>query len=294
MIGRAEYFAARDALLSDLPAVEAMEKRYQEVLVQVLTDDANLFKHDFDAAGELRPFWLNYPQVQRGRGAIGDGCPWGDLGEHTILPRVLLGMRDRLAAVGFAGIPSGADLRFLTDDAFLHIDVKLTGPRDNPDEVVVPPQQVSGDGALWNDEGGFHNTPVQIVGQRASMMFYPNLPPFYVIDGKVKVCLSYFVEVVYDVRDFGDQPLLHLEAICVPNGLLMWEGPKYGQTPLLFIPGKDDKTTPDLRRRARIRLDPLASIGSWRCVKVKSHSEDWTVEERRAVYQTAMRSRSRR
>ena len=46
----------------------------------------------------------------------------------------------------FPGIPYGHDVRFLTDEAFIQIDVKSTGPTDDADEVVSSPNQVTGDG----------------------------------------------------------------------------------------------------------------------------------------------------
>src|SRR6185503_18699022 len=132
-------------------------------------------------------------------------------------------------------------VRFATDDALIHFDVKMTGPNDNANEVVVPPQQVSGDGSLW--QVGMLSKSFLVVGERRSINFQPKLPPFYIIDGTVRLCLTYFLKVIYTVEEFGVQPLGYLEVACLPNGLLLFDGPKYAETPGLLIPGKDTKTT---------------------------------------------------
>jgi len=200
---------------------------------------------------------------------LGTPCPYLDLAEKTTLPRVFKAFDTALVEVSLAGIPAGSDLRFVTEDAYLHVDSKATGPRDNPDEIVVPPYQVSGDGVEWAN-GGMRNSVVQVVGPRAEMEFHPNLPPFYVIDNRTLVTVTLFLKVVYGVTDFGDQPLEYFEAVCVPNGLLMFDGPRYASAPGLLIPGKDDKGKNPLKFRTRVRLQPLAELAEWRCVKVRA------------------------
>lgn len=64
--------------------------------------------------------------------------------------------------------------------------------------------------------------------------------------------LTYFLKVVYAVQAMGNQPLDYLELVCVPNGLLLFDGPKYALTPGLLIPGKDEKDHP--KKRTRVRL----------------------------------------
>ncbi|MCW5969855.1 MAG: BglI family type II restriction endonuclease [Blastocatellales bacterium] len=192
----------------------------------------------------------------------------------------LVSIAQTYSSVAFPGLPFGGDLRFATDDALVHLDIKMTGPNDNANEIVVPPQQISGDGALWSEADGMQNGPFLVKGLRASMNFQPKLPPYYVMNGNIRLCLTYFLKGVYEVEGFGVQPLRHLEIACVPNGLLLFDGPKLAQTGELFIPGKDDRSKAEHDKRTRIRLDPLASLGKWRCTKISKVQDVWKTDFR--------------
>ena len=239
---------------------------------------------DFSRSRELVPSWIAYPPKQRGRGAIGDSQPWSEVGEKSLSFNLLRALCERRADVTFPGLPFGADVRFATAQAFFHFDVKLTGPRDNANEVVAPPQQVSGDGSGW--QNGATNASFLVQGVRSSFRFQPKLPPFYVLDGQTLPCLTFFLKAVYALRGLGEQPLESLEVACVPNGLLMFDGPLLAKTPGLLIPGKDDKRVSESDKRTRIRLNPLASLDEgWRCRRIVPEPEDetrqsWRVEPR--------------
>ena len=145
--------------------------------------------------------------------------------------------------------------------------------------MVAPPQQISGDGALWGT--GLKNNSFLVTGERRNITFQPKLPPFYVLEGTERLCLTYFLKVVYTVTGLGIQPLHYLEVACVPNGLLLFDGPKYAKTPGLLIPGKDTQTTPENVKRTRVRLAPLARLsGEWRCQKIVSENDAWKVVTR--------------
>lgn len=267
-ITESDYFHLRADLLNNhMEKIVELERRYMELLNSAVLKAAPSIFKDFDQVVELYPFWANYPPEQRGRQPKGDAIPWGDMGEKVIHGSVIKAILEILPGVEFPGLPLGGDIRFATKEAIIHFDLKLTGPRDNPDEVVASPHQISGDGAYWLGDG-FLNSSVVVQGQRATMPFQPTLPPFYVLDGTVRVCLTYFLKAVYTLVARGHQPLTVLELACVPNGLLSFDGPKYGNYPDLFIPGKDDKTTPVRRRRTRVRLGPLSQIANWRCRKI--------------------------
>src|SRR5205823_4396926 len=106
---------------------------------------------DFDRAIELLPFWINYQPRQRGRAYLGTSIPWSEVAETAIGANILRALCLSDLPVKFPGLPSGADIRFATDDAFIHFDVKVTGPNDRADEVVASPNQISGDGVAWKD-----------------------------------------------------------------------------------------------------------------------------------------------
>jgi hypothetical protein len=282
MITQAECSEIRAGLLQQHEGILEAERRYMDYLVGVTLGAAETLFADFDRANDLLPFWIRYAPRQRGRAPTGKSIPWSEVGEKSLSYNLLRAISISDLAVSFPGLPFGGDIRFATGDALIHFDVKMTGPNDNANEVVVPPQQVSGDGAIW-DEGGVVSNPFLVAGERKTINFQPKLSPFYILDGTVRLCLTYFLKVVYTVKEFGVQPLNYLEVICVPNGLLMFDGPFWARTPGLLIPGKDTQTTPEHVKRTRVRLDPLASLDAWRCQKIMKVDEQWKVTPRRAA-----------
>lgn len=256
-----------------------MEKGYMAFLVDITLRAANDLYNDFGRANDLLPFWRDYAPRQRGRSPKGTSIPWSEVGEKSLSSNLVRAISKADPTVTFPGLPFGGDVRFATKDAIIHFDVKMTGPNDNADEVVAPPQQISGDGALWGT--GLQNNSFVVTGERRSITFQPKLPPFYVLDGTERLCLTYFLKVVYTVTGLGVQPLHYLEVACVPNGLLLFDGPRYADTPGLLIPGKDTQTTPENVKRTRVRLAPLAHLsGGWRCQKIIVENKVWKVVPR--------------
>ena len=70
----------------------------------------------------------------------------------------------------------------------------------------------------------------------------------------------------------------YLEVACVPNGLLMFDIPKLANTPGLLIPGKDEQTY--LKKRTRVRLEPLANLNDWRCIQIVKVNGKWITRAR--------------
>jgi len=278
------YFQEREKLLNSLSRIEELEEYYSKVLLNdILLPIADKIVKDFtESPLELLPFWINYPPEQRGRAFTGNSIPWLELGEKAISSNIIKQLATRFTDLSFPGLPTGGDIRFLTKDVFIHLDIKLTGPNDNPNEVVVPPNQVSGDGKFWNGKG-FTNSTFPILRVRNGILnynFHPKLPPFYLLGGKPYVCLTFFIDAIYQVNGFGDHPHESFELSCVPNGLLMFDGPYYSKTPKLFIAGKDDNTKAESTKRVRIRLNPLASINNWRSVIIHKENGNWNIRYR--------------
>lgn len=271
-----DYFAIRNKLLQDQDGIVAIEQKYMQFLLKVILTAANNISQDFSQAMDLKPFWVNYPPAQRGRTPRGTSIPWGEVGEKTVSANIIRAISLMDTSITYPGLPLGGDIRFATADALVHFDMKLTGPNDNPHEIVASPHQVSGDGLFWRS--GTVNSPVQVVGHKVTMNFQPELPPFYGNDNRILLCLTYFLKVVYVVKDLGIQPLHYLELVCVPNGLLLFDEPRYGQTQGLFIPGKDVRD--HAKKRTRIRLDPLAELANWRCMKIEQVDREWQATTR--------------
>jgi hypothetical protein len=273
-----QYFAIRAELVSnELAAIKSIERRYTDLLVDITRRAADSIYVDFCQVTELRPFWVNYPPRQRGRAPSGTAIPWAEVGEKAISQNLVRAITLEDSSINFPGLPLGGDVRFATRDALIHFDVKLTGPNDMADEIVASPHQISGDGIRWINEG-VANSPVIVSGARATMDFQPELPPFYVLARRPLVCLTYFLKAVYEVRSMGDQPLKYLEVACVPNGLLMFDGPRLANTSGLLIPGKDGQTYE--KKRTRVRLEPLAGLDSWRCIQIIRTDDGWQARPR--------------
>ncbi len=284
MINQEQYFHLRSLLLNDLAEVSEVEEYYMRLLLnEILIQAATDVHRDFSIkAYELLPFWINYTPEQRGRMPTGQSIPLLELGEKTIGFNLIKVLTAKFPEITFPGLPTGGDIRFATPNALIHLDIKVTGPNDNPDEIVVPPNQVSGDGFGWQNGVINSNWPVyyQLGGRGINYYFQPKLPPFYFLNERVLLCLTFFLKAIYAVEDFGRQPLQHFELVCVPNGLLMFEGPVYANTEGLIISGKDDRTKAEESRRIRIRLDPLAQLQNWRSVKIELIDGYWQMYPR--------------
>lgn len=268
----------------ELGHIIAIEKRYTAFLTEVILAAASDIYRDFCQVTELFPFWVNYPPEQRGRKPRGTSIPWGDMGEKSIGQSLVRAISLKKPSVTYPGLPLGGDVRFATNEALVHFDMKLTGQTDNPDEIVASPHQISGDGAIWRRGvvnpaiDGMANSPFTVAGERSSMPFQPELPPFYLLNKRALICLTYFLKAVYKVNSLGDQPLDYMELVCVPNGLLMFDGPKYALAKGLLIPGKDDQKTK--KKRRRVRLNPLSELNQWRCIQIVNSGEGWRARER--------------
>ena len=151
----------------------------------------------------------------------------------------------------------------------MHLDVKVSGPNETTDDLVVPPNQVSGDGVSANEYGILNSTHPIMKRGTLNYNFHPKLPPFYMLGGRTLVCLTFYLKVIYDTQDFGIHPLRYFELVCVPNGLLMFDGPRLCDTPKLLAAGKDDKGKAENTKRMRVKLIPLSSLDPWRAVKVE-------------------------
>jgi hypothetical protein len=275
-----QYFAIRAELVSnELANIIILERAYTDLLVDITFRAADSIYADFCQVTELRPFWVNYPPRQRGRAPSGTSIPWSEVGEKAISQNLVRAITLTDPKITFPGLPLGGDVRFATRDALIHFDVKLTGPNDNANEIVASPHQISGDGRVWTN-GGIVNSPFVVTGRKARMDFQPELPPFYVLKGRPLICLTYFLKAVYEVRSMGDQPLHYLELVCVPNGLLLFSGPVLAKTPGLLIPGKDEQHY--LKKRTRVRLDPLARLNPWRCIQIVRTNDSWEAKPRYA------------
>lgn len=269
-----EYFTKNPEKLIDI------EYLITELVNEEIRANYDEIKSDYDEASYLNPFWANYPPADRGRAPIGDQIPWIEVGEQAVghkLGRVI-GSKYSVSEIG---LPSGADNRFVIyhdgiskitegniDCAFVFLDIKSAGPRDDFDHIVLSPYQVSGDGIWVDPNENLSNTYINAKGKNVSHHFYPAMSPLYSLtDGRVAPSVHLFVKPVYAMLTGTKrgQPLESIKNICVPNGVLLCRNPGYlTQHPGLFFPGKDDRGKNPLKVRARVSFSELKSIASWR------------------------------
>jgi hypothetical protein len=284
-----KYQEARAYFIENHDQLIALEKYFIDYIFNIIGDNLSEIVDDYNEASYLYPFWQKYPPDDRGRQPRGDQFPWIEVGEHSIgdkLPRFIV--KDFL--LRDPGIPTGPDKRFLlkskyisgitktyTDAAWLFIDIKSVGPRDDFDHTVMSHNQVSGDG-IWNDRNdGVKNTVLYARGQRSTHEFHCSIPPIYILsDLTVAPVIIIVLKPVYRMLSTGmkgaekGQPLHRITIATIPNGLLLIEKPGYlKQYPSLLYPGKDDKTKNPLKVRCRVDFSILRNIGGWRVQELK-------------------------
>jgi hypothetical protein len=279
------YNSARNYFIASPNALIELERFLTNHIVSLVKSNLAEIKNDYNEASYLYPFWENYPPEDRGRQPIMDQYPWLEVGEHAIgakLPRLLVNSFD----VRDTGIPTGADQRFVissenileatqgfTNSAWLFIDIKSVGPRDDQDHTVMSHNQVSGDGTWENSQAGVRNSILQAIGARASHDFHASIPPIYVLsDGTIAPVVIIALKPVYqmlqanhsNIRNNG-QPLKRIDVACIPNGLLLTQNPNYLDTYRgILFPGKDDKSKDPRKLRVRVSFSLLKEIHPWR------------------------------
>lgn len=280
------HFIARPELLICLE--EVLTDSMSALLASFMTDA----EQDYNDASRLYAFWQNFPPEERGRSPRGDQMPWIEVGEHTIGTKLAREV-SAVYRVRDTGFPTGADQRFVlsgpgiadasdgfTDTAWVCIDIKSVGPRDDFDHAVMSHNQVSGSGEWLRPEDGVHNEPMMAVGQRSSHPFYPALPPLLVLPtGEVAPTVTLALKPVYGMEPstpsfaWMGQPLNRLHLVTIPNGLLLTQAPNYlAEHQGLLYPGKDDASKPPRKKRARVSFSHLSRIASWRYQTVWARS----------------------
>ena len=240
------YKKAKEFFVSNPEVLCGLEEYFTNCLVNELTINIQDISRDYNEASFLFPFWQNYPPDDRGRQPIGDQYPWIEVGEHAIgtkLSRTL----SRRFEIRDTGIPSGADQRFVVksnnirqltdnycDSAFLSIDIKSVGPRDDAPHAVMSHNQISGDGIWESPKEGLINSVIKATGERTTHPFHCSLPPIYILsDGTIAPVITLVVKPVYSMpsldsnNEKSGQPLNKITLVSIPNGILLMVNPNY-------------------------------------------------------------------
>jgi len=227
-----QYMRQRDFFLQNQALLFDMERDATNLLAFVISNKVGSIAKQIDFGfKELYPFWKKYTPRPRGRAPVGDNIPSGDLGEKVVGLSIFGGLIEVVGAANIHGIPStpfGGDYRIVLKDYILHIDIKSTGPRDDPSEIVVPPNQITGDGAIISmaDEA-VSNNPIA-VGAKEETCAYTNptltplAPALIGKDVKTIPQFTLFIKFVYGQKE-GGQPLEKITLATVPNGLLLFD-----------------------------------------------------------------------
>lgn len=278
------YSEARQYFINNYQQLIELEKYLSNTIYDLVKSELGNISKDFDECSYLFPFWQNYPPDSRGRQPRGDQYPWLEVGEHVFvskLPRLLNNVFD----IRDVGSPTGADLRLVVSNdaiegitkgytkyAWLLLDIKSVGPRDDQEHTVMSHNQISGNGKWEELNGGITNKIMRAKGKYQTHDFYCSASPIYILsDGLVCPVIHVVIKPVYgmlaldDPQSDGGQPLRRITIVSIPNGLLLEENPNYlRQYPSLLFPGKDDKTKNPLKVRCRVSFPLLASIANWR------------------------------
>ncbi len=278
------YQDTRKQLISNPGILIQLEEYFAKTIEQLIIENLSEIAKDYNEASFLFPFWQNYPPDARGRQPRGDQYPWIEVGEHAVgdkLPRLL----QKDFQIRDVGLPTGPDKRFvlsndkilkltngLTSSAWLFLDIKSVGPRDDFEHTVMSHNQISGDGLWGNIDLGVKNSIMTATGRHTSHKFHCSIPPLYVLsDGVIAPVILMALKPVYkmlsldDKKADGGQPLGKITIVTIPNGLLLEENPAYlKKYPGLFFPGKDDKSKNPLKIRSRVSFELLTKIADWR------------------------------
>mgnify|MGYP002944414675 FL=1 len=275
-----QYHRAREHFIENSHQLIAIEKYLMLVINNLIQNRYDDMERDYNEASYLHAFWANYPPEDRGRAPVGDQIPWIEVGEQAIGHQLSRRLAYEFPVVEI-GLPSGADNRFvlysdeiadithgLTRCAFVFLDIKSVGPRDDFDHIVLSPYQVSGDGLWAHPNQNMTHSAMDVVGARARHTFFPAIAPIYAFsNGEIAPTVHLFVKPIYRMLSVPHQgqPLKSIVTVCVPNGLLLTTNPNYLQRyPQLFFPGKDDKTKDPRKIRVRVSFRLLNCIAPWR------------------------------
>lgn len=180
--------------------IELMEHHYLKKYYYFLKFAQDEMLKGFNTKEKIRNDWYGY-------WGTGAGLSEFAVGAERIVYALLNGK-----GIGVPNsCPVGSDLMFELDDAFIHIDLKSVGSNnigDYQSSIFIGENQNSYSYVFHTRQGRVEN-------------YSPNLPCYYTVkeNGKdvKKVCLSYFVTILYDDNSLET---LCIALLCMPNGRL--------------------------------------------------------------------------
>lgn len=103
--------------------------------------------------------------------------------------------------------PVGSDMFFETEDAFIHIDLKTVQTRNIGDYTT----------SIFVGRNQNSYTGKMLVNGSQERDYESALPSFYKNQGNKKICLTYFITILYEEENLK---ILNINIVCMPNGAL--------------------------------------------------------------------------
>lgn len=200
--------------------IEFWEHEYLEQIYYLLAIDINKLIDGLNTKEKIRDDWEQY-------------IPENNLSEiATGSERIFYWIFNQLGIPNSA--PVGSDLFFETYNAFIHIDIK-TVTRSNitsdfNSRIIIGKNQNSYKGKIIKQNGQFKEA------------YHPQLPTFYTVNRKKKICLTYFIVIL---NEEIEKNIKNIILTCMPNGelapyyedkIINNNGTHYGP----LAPGKND------------------------------------------------------
>lgn len=173
--------------------LELMEYNYTNIVAQTIFSNHTFFEQSMSSLKFMKPIWEPFYEKKQSTIVVGTERFF-----HNLFAKSFSNWKPCMN-------PVGSDLLYVTDDCYLHIDIKtvaLSNIGDVQRNIFVGNNQTSFSGRL------------SVTGQKSRTETYKgNLPPF--IDRKPVITL--FLIVIYDETQLN---IISTFITCMPNGNL--------------------------------------------------------------------------
>lgn len=176
-----------------LTCIEFWENHYLNEIGFILHQDIEKMKSGLMSKDKIKNDWINVFMAGDSQKKNSDFCRGAE--------RIYYWLFNQFGIPNSA--PIGADMFFETYNAFVHVDVK-TAKYDNKTDY-------------------FGKIPIganQTSYKSRVHGFKSNLPHYYTLPEGKKLCLTYFINIVYDIVGDNDIIIKSVVIISVPNGIL--------------------------------------------------------------------------
>ncbi len=180
-----------------LKEIEKIEQKYLNKFYYFLKYTEDEMLKGFQTKNDIKDDWIHY---------------WGTEGHSDFdvgAERIVYALFNGKGIGQPNSSPVGADLFFETDDAYIHIDMKTVEASGNVGDYATSI-------FVGENQNSYKGTILKQSGVEES--YNPALPTFYNKGtDKEKICLSYFVTILYEKEDIK---ILNINLLSMPNGTL--------------------------------------------------------------------------